>query len=64
MGEAIGFYFRGLNKAEVTQIRAKLNEIAKGLGYIAKRGPTSGQGNAAALLIAIARGEITLSKQE
>jgi hypothetical protein len=62
MGEAIGFYFRQMDKQEVTQIRARLNEIAKSLGYVAQSGPTKGQGNAAALLVAIARGEIKVSK--
>lgn len=57
MGEAIGFYFRQMNKEEVTAIRAELNRIAKELGYTAKTGPTMGQGNAAALLVAIAKGE-------
>lgn len=62
MGEAIGFYFRQMDKEEVTQIRARLNEIAKSLGYVAERGPTAGQGNAAALLVAIARGEVEVIK--
>jgi hypothetical protein len=62
MGEAIGFYFRGMDKQEVTQIRAELNRLAKELGYIAQSGPTKGQGNAAALLVAIARGEVKAGK--
>lgn len=64
MGEAIGFYFRGMNKEEVTAIRAELNRIAKELGYLAKTGPTMGQGNAAALLVAIAKGEVELAKEQ
>lgn len=63
MGEAIGFYFRGMNKEEVTAIRAELNRLAAHLGYVAKRGPTVGQGNAAALLVAIAKGEVEVSKR-
>lgn len=63
MGEAIGFYFRGMNKEEVTAIRAELNRIAAQLGYVANRGPTKGQGNAAALLVAIARGEVEVIKK-
>lgn len=63
MGEAIGFYFRGdITKQELNQIRAELNRIAKELGYLAKTGPTMGQGNAAALLVAIAKGEVKLTK--
>lgn len=62
VGEAIGFYFRGMNKEEVTAIRAELNRIAKELGYTARTGPTKGQGNAAALLVAIARGEVTIAR--
>jgi hypothetical protein len=63
MGEAIGFYFRGIDKQEVTQIRAELNRIAKELGYIAQSGPTKGQGNAAALMQAIARAEVKVVKE-
>lgn len=62
MGEAIGFYFRGMSKEEVTAIRAELNRIALSLGYTARTGPTKGQGNAAALLVAIAQGEVKVKK--
>ena len=60
MGKAIGFYFSGLSKDEINEVRRKLNMLAAGLGYTAKGGPTKGQGNAAALLIAIAEGKIKL----
>lgn len=57
----LGFYFAGLSNEEANAVRQQLNEIAAGLGYVAQAGPTAGQGNAAALLIAIARGEATVS---
>jgi hypothetical protein len=64
MGTPLGFYFAGLTQEEVNQVRAQLNRIAAEFGYVAKAGPTAGQGNAAALLVAIARGKIKLVKVE
>lgn len=64
MGESIGLYFRNLTKAEVNEVRRRLNELAAELGYTAKGGPTKGQGNAAALMVAIANGEVKLEKQK
>lgn len=61
---AIGLYFRGLTKEEINQVRARLNELAAALGYIAKAGPTAGRGNAAAMLVAIAKGELIVVKPE
>ena len=57
-GSTIGFYFAGLSKEETNAVRARLNAIAAELGYRASRGATAGQGNAAALLVAIAAGEV------
>jgi hypothetical protein len=59
-GHAVGFYFAGMSKEEVNTLRARLNDLAAELGYVAKAGPTAGQGNAAALLVAIANGEVRL----
>jgi hypothetical protein len=55
---AIGIYFRGMTKPETNAIRARLNEHAAEHGYVAARGPTAGQGNLAALLVAIQAGEV------
>lgn len=60
----LGFYFRDMTKEEANAVRARLNELAAEFGYTAKSGPTVGQGNAAALLVAIARGEVNLSRQD
>lgn len=54
------FYFRGLSDKEVQDLRKRLNEIAGEMGYVARWGPTQGEGNAAALMIAIARGEVAV----
>ena len=59
-GHAVGFYFAGMSQDEVNALRSRLNELAAELGYVAKAGPTAGQGNAAALLVAIAKGEVGL----
>ena len=57
---ALGFYFRGLDQREANALRAVLNEIAERHGYTAHAGPTAGQGNFAAMMIAIATGEVAL----
>lgn len=54
----LGFYFASLSYNEANKIRNQLNEIAANLGYTAQAGPTTGKGNASALLVAIAKGEI------
>lgn len=56
----LGFYLAGFTAAEARQLRADLAEIARQHGYIARRGPTSGDGNVAELLVAIASGEVAL----
>lgn len=58
----IGFYFAGMSKDEANEVRRRLNEIAAAYGYTAQAGPTAGQGNAAALLVAIANGEVIIMK--
>lgn len=57
---ALGFYFRGLDQREANQLRADLNRIAEQHGYVAHSGPTVGEGNFAAMMIAIASGEVAL----
>jgi len=64
MGQAIGLYFRGLDKDEVNALRARLNRLAGEFGFTAKAGPTTGEGNLAALLIAIGDGEIVLVQRD
>jgi hypothetical protein len=54
---AIGLYFSNtLSKGEVNALRRRLNAIAKEFGYVAKSGPTMGQGNLSDLLVAIDEG--------
>lgn len=57
----LGFYFAGLSNEEANEMRGRLNDIAARMGYTAKAGATTGEGNAAALLAAIADGEVLLS---
>ena len=57
----LGFYFPLDNEA-ANRMRGDLNKIAKGLGYLAKRGPTAGDGNLAAMLIALSKGELKVVK--
>ena len=63
-GATLGFYFRGMTKEQANEIRARLNEIAAELGYTAKGGQTVGEGNAAALMVAIANGDVRLVKRQ
>ena len=55
----IGLYFR-FPQTEANRLRARLNEMALSLGYAATRGPTAGQGNLSAMLIALAEGELKI----
>jgi len=57
---AIGFYFKELSKKEANALRFRLNDLAATFGYIAERGPTAGEGNLAAMLMAIDCGELAL----
>ena len=43
---------------------AKLQELARQLGYVAERGAGRGQGSASALIRAIAEGELMLTKKK
>ena len=56
---AIGLYFPG-TQDEVNALRERLNQLAGEFGYTASRGPTTGQGNLAEMLIAIDAGELAL----
>lgn len=56
----LGLYLAGLTDEEARQLRADLASIAAHHGYTSERGPTAGEGNPAALLVAIASGEIAL----
>jgi hypothetical protein len=56
----IGFYFRELDKDDVNALRTRLNALAATFGYTAERGPTAGDGNLAAMLMAIDCGELAL----
>lgn len=57
----LGFYFAGMSSEEANAMRQRLNDAAASLGYTAQGGPTTGEGNAAALLAAIAEGDVLLS---
>ena len=59
MGTA-GLYFRSLEKHQVNALRSRLNELAGSMGYLAVSGRTVGQGNLAALLVAIDAGEVAV----
>ena len=56
---AIGLYFPGTQE-EVNALRERLNALAGEFGYTATRGPTTGQGNLAEMLVAIDAGELAL----
>ena len=64
MGKAIGLYFRDMDQDEINALRARLNRLAGEFGFTAKAGPTTGEGNLAALLIAIGDGEIILVRRD
>lgn len=54
---SLGLYFP-LSQDAANALRSRLNAVAASHGYVASRGPTVGQGNLAALLIAIDSGEV------
>ena len=56
----IGLYFRGLTQSELNALRGRLNELAASYGYLALRGPTTGQGNLAAMLVGLDKGEMAI----
>ena len=55
----LGLYFRK-EQHEANSLRSRLNELARSMGYLAVSGRTVGQGNLAALLVAIDAGEVAL----
>jgi hypothetical protein len=55
---SFGLYFRGVSQEEANAIRQRANKIAASYGYSAERGPTTGEGNAAEMLVAIVSGEL------
>ena len=63
MGSTIGLYFP-IEKEEVNALRARLNARAGEFGYVARAGATAGDGNLAALLMAIDRDEIIMVKAQ
>jgi len=63
-GAMVTFHFAGLDSEEAKALKAHLNTVAGQLGYTSHRGPLSGRGNAAALLTAIANGEVTVTRRE
>ncbi len=54
----VNFYIRG--DTDPKEVKRLLNVIAGELGYTAERGPTAGQGNAGAMLLAIANRELAV----
>lgn len=58
---AIGLYFRGMNKDETNATRRKFAAIAKRHGYVCVKGsPRPKEGNPAAIIVGIVRGEMAL----
>ncbi len=58
MSATFGLYFKGMSQEEVNAMRQRLNTIAASHGYTSERGPTTGEGNAAEMLMAIDSGEL------
>ena len=56
-------YF-ALDDPEYSRVIERLETIAKDLGYTTSAGPGVGKGNIAAMLTAIARGELVVSKEQ
>lgn len=61
-GTTFGFHFAGIDHEEAKAVRARLSALAGTLGYVSRRGAMAGQGNAAALILAIARGDISIAR--
>ena len=57
----LGLYLK-TTQEEANCIRAKLNAVALELGFVAQRGPTAGNGNLAAMLVAIADGRLVIQE--
>jgi hypothetical protein len=55
-----GIYFRSRDQESANALRSRLNDLAATFGYTAERGATAGQGNLAAMLVAIDAGELAL----
>lgn len=55
-----GIHFAGLDNDETAAVIERLADIAAEMGYTTRRGKLAGRGNIAALMAAIARGEIAL----
>ncbi len=60
MSSTFGLYFKGLSQEYANAMRQRLNTIAASYGYCADRGPTTGKGNAAEMLMAIDEGELAI----
>lgn len=60
---SIGLYFQG-SQQNANELRAKLADVAKSLGYITgAQSPTKGEGSIVKMLMAIASGELILTKR-
>lgn len=59
-----GLYFPDLTQPEANALRARLNDLAGALGYVARSGPTTGEnrGVLAHLLVGIDAGEVAVVK--
>jgi len=62
-GSTVSFHFAGMEWERTKVLKRRLNAIAGQLGYTSHRGPLSGRGNAAALLAAIADGEVVVMRR-
>ena len=63
MGTTLGLYFP-MDNDDANALRARLNRLAGELGYTARGGPTTGEGNLAALLVGIDKGEVIVVKSQ
>ncbi len=59
-GTLISIYFSETSQARTNALRARLAEIARGFGFVARRGETKGEGNLAGLLEAIDIGLVSV----
>lgn len=64
MSKTMGLYFGGMDTEQVNALRARLNDLAGDLGYVARSGPTTGEnrGVLARLLVGIDAGEVAVVK--
>ncbi len=63
-GVTVGLHFAGFDAENIKPVRAQLDDIAHSLGYISRSRSHAGQGNTAAMMVAIARGELKVVRPD